>query len=150
MSKLWTLATVLHSYQYAALDRDRIDSDGAEHAVKTGVLKMLVGPFAGVAALPLFLFGESLGSDGAEVLVVVILFTLVFGVSAYTDRVYNRNLANIEVLTRQILDDPNRGRSWARRKIAAIVLVELVALFVFAGLGRFYVIFGTDQPFIAL
>jgi len=149
MSRLKNLTVQLHIFQFAALDRSRVDQDDTEHAVKIGVLKMLVLPFGAAAAVPLF-FGGMIGPDGAKSLAVVIVLALVFGVSAYTDRVFDRNFAEIEGRANRILDDPEKGRDWARRKIAAIVLIELVAVFVLAGLGRFLMIAGTNQPFIAV
>ena len=139
----------LHSYQYASLDRKRISRDDIEHAVKIGVLKMLVLPFAGLAAVPLF-FEGFIGADGAKALAFVTILLSVFGVSAYTDRVFDQNLADIEARTNEILDDSEKGRAWARRKIAAIVSLQIVAIFVLAGIGRFLVILGTNQPFIAI
>ena len=149
LSKFRTLAQVLHCYQYAALDRKRVAYDDIEHAVKVGVLKLLVVPFAGLVAVPLFFQGV-LGENGAKVLAIVLVLLLVFGVSAFTDRIYDQESASIKIRAYRILDDPERGREWAQRKIVAIVSLQILALFVLAGLGRFLFIYGTGEPFFVV
>ena len=150
MNRLRSLVSKLHSYQYAPLDRDRVGRDEIDHFVKLGTTKLVILPFLGGSAIPLLVIAAKAGVDASSAIIVVAALLSVFGSSWFTDRVYDRQRAEIETDATSILEDPDKGRNWARRKIAAIVMIQLGALFVLAGFGRLLVVYGTDQPFISL
>ncbi len=150
MNRLRSLVLKLHSYQYASLDRDRVARDEIDRSVKIGTMKLVILPLIGVTAIPPLAIAAKVGVDASSSIIVVAALVLVFGSYWFTDRIYDRRRAEIRTHATQILESPDKGRSWARRKIASIVMIQLAVLLVAAGLGRLLVVYGTDQPFIAL
>ena len=150
MNRLRSLVSALHSYQYASLDRDRVEYDEIDHSVKIGTLKLVILPFIGITAVPPLAIAARIGVDASSAIFLVAALVSVFGSSWFTDRVYDRQRTEIRTHATQILDDPDKGRNWARRRIVVIVMIQMAVLLVFAGLGRLLVVYGTDQPFVVL
>ena len=150
LNRLRSLVSALHSYQYASLDRDRVGRDDIDHSVKIGTMKLVILPFLGLTAIPPLIIAAIIGVDASSAIIAVAALVSVFVPSWFTDRVYDQQRVDIKTRATEILDEPEKGRNWARRKIAAIIIIQLAVLFVLAALGRLFVVYGSGEPFIAV
>ena len=114
--------------------------------VKNIVVRTLVTVVVLIVIL-LAVFAPQLTQEDIRVYVLVATIASVFGLSFITDRIYDRNVSSIEALAGGILNDPEKGRNWARRQLAVIFLMQLGFIIVLALVGRAAKIFGTDTPF---
>ena len=150
MNKIESLVVALHSYQFASKDRARIDSDDIDHSVKIGATMFVTLPPVALVLVLLTVVAPQLGQDQVKVYIVITALVSVFGLSFLTDRAYDRNASHIKALADGILDDPEKGRNWARRKLAAVFLVQFGIVAALALLGRAYFVYGTDSPLFSI
>jgi hypothetical protein len=149
MSKIKSLVVALHSYQYASKEI-RGGGDDIEHSVKIGTTMMVALPSASLAAALLSVVAPLMGHEEFKGVMVIAALISVFGFSFFTDRVYDRSASEIKALAVGIHDDPEKGRNWARQKVAGIYLAQFACIALIAAVGRAYVIYGTDLPFISM
>ena len=147
---LRSFVSALHSYQYASLDRDRVSLSDIDYSVKIGTTKLVILPVLGLTAIPPLTIAAKIGIEASSAIITVAALVSVFLASWFTDRIYDTHHVDIKTRATDILDDPDKGRNWARRKIAAIILIQFVILFVLAGIGRLLVVYGSNKSFIAI
>ena len=130
--------------------RAQISSDEREASSKLATSMLFFLPIGAVAALLITLLGLSLGLEETKVLLVVVTVVAFFGVGTYTDRIHDRNATDIKELAYQICVDPERGANWAKRQLVIAAGIGLGLVFAVAALGRAFIVFGTDSPFIVI
>ena len=96
--------------------------------VGSPLISMLL--IAYVLALPVF------GSDALLVPLTLGAIVIVFGVTRITDRIYRENEDLVTRTAETILEDSERGRDWARRKIFAIYAVQVLIVLVVVTTAR--------------
>jgi len=128
MSKITSAIVALHSYQYAAKSSSHIDSNDIDTSVKPGTTMLVALPPVALVVVLLTIVVPQAGQDEIRVYIAVGAIVSVFGLSFFTDRVYDRNVSQVKALAVGLLDDPRRGRNWARRKLAAVLLARLMTI----------------------
>ena len=150
MNKITSAIVALHSYQYAAKSSSHVAKNNLDTSIKLGTTMLVALPPVALVVVLLAIVGPQLRPNEIRVYIVVATIVSIFGLSFITDRVYDRNASQVKALAVEILGDPQKGRSWARRRIAAVSLAQLAFVAVLAVLGRAYVVYGTDLPFVSI
>ncbi len=140
----------VYSYVYAMKGRAHIDSNDREASSKLATSMLFFLPPAAALTLLITLLGLSLGHDEIQGLLAIVAIATFFGTGAYTDRIHDRNVSEIKELAYQICEDPERGENWAKRRLVIAFAVQFALTIAIVALGRAYVVFGTDSPFLAI
>ncbi len=150
VSKIKEIVMALHSYQYASKLEGWSDREDIDISVKLGTTMAIALPPPALAVVLSMVLAPQIGPGQFKVFLVISVLVSIFGLSFFTDRIHDRHASYIKELAAEIVDDPERGRNWARRRLAVIFLIQIASIVVLALLGRVYVVYGTDLPLIAM
>lgn len=134
MSELDTLVRRVQSYHEAALNVDRLSEDNRDLSIRLASTVTVALPFFLILLGSIAILLPMLGEDTAFIVFAIGVLVAVFGISSVTDRIFERNREAIRQAAAEIRDDPDRGKSWARGRLAVIYGAEIAVFAVLASL----------------
>ncbi len=102
-----------------------LDSDDASTTVKVSAMITVSLPLLVALGSFVVLYSQPSTLETVKAVIVVGVLVIYFGVSSVTDRVYERNLPEIQLRAGQIRSNPNQGLYWARMRLIKIYAFNL-------------------------
>jgi len=106
----------------------KLDAGDRENTVKISAMITIAFPLIVALVTIVALASTQLSTDQIRAYVVVAALAIVFGVSSVTDRIYDRNTADIRHRAAEIEQNLDQGVMWVRRRLFKIYLGNMAAM----------------------
>jgi len=139
MITLENIVSCIFSYHLAALRRDRLGSEDVEDSLRVSAGFTVASPLISLLIIAVGLIYPIVGIERIKLPILIAVSAIILGVPGITDKIYRKKVPSIESKAAQILNDPNKGRSWARRRLLAILVAQLAGCLIIITFGRLIV-----------
>jgi hypothetical protein len=113
---------------HVLLANPNLDADDASNTVKVSAMITVCLPFLVILGSFVALYSRPDTLDNVKAIIVVSVLVIYFGISAVTDRVYDRNTLEIQERADRIMSDADQGLSWARGRLIKIYLGNILVM----------------------